>query len=269
MIQEFKNLFNCKKAFTLAETLVVIGIIGVVAALTLPNLNKSTGNQEKLTRIKKAYSSLVEAHRRLVVDYKIPSKWSNDCKEDMNYCWMQRIGNYLKISSKCDDRQGDDCSRLSSGDEWAYDGIIYQMPDGMTLASYGSMAMTGYPIPNCTQVDMISQYFDVTDLCIGILVDLDGPQKGKNKLDDDIFFFALSNKNGITAMKFGHSNQEATMGCANGSMLSDKVGMDPSAMVCAWWPLEIGNFDIFKTQNGYCLDNPSIMLDGVNHTTCH
>ena len=31
-------------AFTLAETLIVMGVIGVVAALTLPNLNSSTNN---------------------------------------------------------------------------------------------------------------------------------------------------------------------------------------------------------------------------------
>ena len=33
-------------AFTLAEVLIVIGIIGVVAALTLPNLNHATGDKD-------------------------------------------------------------------------------------------------------------------------------------------------------------------------------------------------------------------------------
>ena len=43
-------------AFTLAETLVVMGIIGVVAALTIPNLNQSTGDREKIAKVKKIYS---------------------------------------------------------------------------------------------------------------------------------------------------------------------------------------------------------------------
>ena len=42
-------------AFTLAEVLIVIGIIGVVAALTLPNLNHATGDKEKVTKVKKIY----------------------------------------------------------------------------------------------------------------------------------------------------------------------------------------------------------------------
>lgn len=40
-------------AFTLAETLIVMGIIGVIAALTIPNLNQSTGNREKIAKVKK------------------------------------------------------------------------------------------------------------------------------------------------------------------------------------------------------------------------
>ena len=45
-------------AFTLAETLIVMGIIGVVAALTLPNLNSSTGDKEKVVKVKKIYQNL-------------------------------------------------------------------------------------------------------------------------------------------------------------------------------------------------------------------
>ena len=40
-------------AFTLAETLIVMGIIGIVSALTLPNLNSSTGDKENVARVKK------------------------------------------------------------------------------------------------------------------------------------------------------------------------------------------------------------------------
>lgn len=40
-------------AFTLAETLIVMGIIGVVAALTIPNLNSSTLIKKKLLNCKK------------------------------------------------------------------------------------------------------------------------------------------------------------------------------------------------------------------------
>ncbi len=38
-------------AFTSDETLVVMGIIGVLAALTIPNLNQSTGDRENLMQL--------------------------------------------------------------------------------------------------------------------------------------------------------------------------------------------------------------------------
>ena len=48
-------------AFTLAETLIVMGIIGIVSALTLPNLNSSTGEKEKVAKVKKIYQNLSDA----------------------------------------------------------------------------------------------------------------------------------------------------------------------------------------------------------------
>ena len=47
-----------KKAFTLAEVLTVIGIIGVVATLTLPNLKDSSDEQVNVSKAKKVYSEL-------------------------------------------------------------------------------------------------------------------------------------------------------------------------------------------------------------------
>ena len=50
------NLFDTTEsfeAFTLAETLIVIGVIGIVSALTLPNLNSSTGDKEKVDKVQK------------------------------------------------------------------------------------------------------------------------------------------------------------------------------------------------------------------------
>ena len=58
-----------KFAFTLAETLVVMGIIGVVAPLTIPNLNQSTGDTEKVAKVKKVYANLTDAFGRATAVY--------------------------------------------------------------------------------------------------------------------------------------------------------------------------------------------------------
>ena len=55
-----KNSFN-NLAFTLAEILITIGIIGVVAALTIPNILTNYREKVVITRLKKVYSILNQA----------------------------------------------------------------------------------------------------------------------------------------------------------------------------------------------------------------
>ncbi len=44
-----------RNAFTLAEVLITLGIIGVVAALTLPAIVQKNYEKETVARVKKAY----------------------------------------------------------------------------------------------------------------------------------------------------------------------------------------------------------------------
>lgn len=50
-----------KKAFTLAEVLITLGIIGVVAAITIPTLIANTNNQKYRSQFKKTVSTLSQA----------------------------------------------------------------------------------------------------------------------------------------------------------------------------------------------------------------
>lgn len=50
-----------KRAFTLAEVLVTLMIIGVIAAITIPSLRKSAGDREIIAGTKKAYSTVSQA----------------------------------------------------------------------------------------------------------------------------------------------------------------------------------------------------------------
>ena len=61
-----------KAAFTLAEVLITLGIIGVVAALTLPNLIANYQHKVLAARAKKAYSSITQAIKMAEVEYGTP-----------------------------------------------------------------------------------------------------------------------------------------------------------------------------------------------------
>ncbi len=57
-----------KKGFTLSEVLITLVIIGVVAAITIPELMNDTGKAEYVTAYKKLYSELCNFHTRLKAD---------------------------------------------------------------------------------------------------------------------------------------------------------------------------------------------------------
>ena len=82
-------------AFTLAETLIVMGIIGIVSALTLPNLNSSTGEKEKVAKVKKIYQNLDDAFGRAQAVYGSISTWP------ANADYVGRVTEFMKVSKNC------------------------------------------------------------------------------------------------------------------------------------------------------------------------
>ena len=67
------NMFSLKKAaFTLAETLITLTIIGVIAALTIPNLISSYQKHTYVVGLKKAYSQLQNAVKMIPITQGCP-----------------------------------------------------------------------------------------------------------------------------------------------------------------------------------------------------
>ena len=64
-----------KTAFTLAEVLITLGIIGIVAALTLPTLIQNHANKVVETRLMKFYSAINQAITLAEVDYGDRTYW--------------------------------------------------------------------------------------------------------------------------------------------------------------------------------------------------
>lgn len=64
-----KNLIKHKIGFTLAEVLITLGIIGVVAALTIPTLMANHRKNVVETRLAKFYSTMNQAIHMAEADY--------------------------------------------------------------------------------------------------------------------------------------------------------------------------------------------------------
>ena len=98
-----------KKAFTLAEILITLGIIGIVAALTMPSLIQKYQDQVTVNKVKKMYSVLNNAYNL----YKIENshefiEWSPEGAEKAFNIFKP----YLKVAKDCGVENGEGCIHL-------------------------------------------------------------------------------------------------------------------------------------------------------------
>ncbi len=107
-----------RKAFTLAEVLITLGIIGVVAVLTVPNIVSNYQKKVYVAQLQKVYNQISNAVSLLMVDEEVDNlnETSLYCSEHTAYedC-IVHLGNffkkYFKISKDCgyDEEDWSDC----------------------------------------------------------------------------------------------------------------------------------------------------------------
>lgn len=157
------------KGFTLAEVLITLGIIGIVAAMTLPAL---VGNyQKKVTteRIKKAYSEMLnviklsEAFNGEIKDWDF--HLSTNLKENTRLFNEKYLLPYFKNLNYCDDGHSWKCGMPVSGDGLNY---IFNNGVGFSILVHPTNA----------------------NRKISALIDVNGPQK-PNVIGKDVFYYEL------------------------------------------------------------------------------
>ena len=107
-------------AFTLAEVLITLGIIGVVAALTIPALTANYQKMRTESYLKKFYANMNNALRMAAVEYGDPQNWIPERGEysyNQNLDFLQTyILPYIKYTKyfECND-QNRVCVALTDG----------------------------------------------------------------------------------------------------------------------------------------------------------
>lgn len=170
-------------AFTLAEVLITLGVIGIVAAITIPVLMKNTQDQELKTAWKKEFSVMSQAMTQMAQDNggNFAGVFTNSQKA------RNMFEKYLKFVKECD-------SGASFGNCWASSyktlnnltgtwgndaGLILNDGASVMFAAFG-----GGTWLNCT-----TNVGNGLLACGYVPLDVNGPNKGPNILGRDIFDF--------------------------------------------------------------------------------
>lgn len=94
--------YRVRKGFTLAEVLITLAIIGIVAALTIPNLIVKYQEKQTVTRFKWVYSTLANAFTMAVAENGSPENWKLGDIQDL----AEILSKYMRISEKCYNTKG-------------------------------------------------------------------------------------------------------------------------------------------------------------------
>jgi len=195
-----------KKGFTLAEVLITIGIIGVIAAMTIPTLINNTNKVEAVTALKKSYAILSQVHEMLAADNGsfADAVGSIASSEGFANIFAQK----MKVVKNCGPKtEASDCftnayKKIDNSSTINFSDLIgddfFQVPskefnplitaDGMAyafaLTKDSTCSFQVLPSPLLNQV------------CGLVGVDINGPNKNPNKIGRDLFVFWIT-RNGI------------------------------------------------------------------------
>jgi len=192
-----------KKAFTLAEVLITLGIIGVVAAMTIPNLMTAHKKHETAARLKKSISVINQAIRMSEQDNGEPEIWDKSLSDEdfIN----KYFAPYMKIMSLCNPITK--CGYKTS--QWLYmNGSCgsYCGPNYMGRTPFLTMDGIVY-----TYSKVLTNEVDNTKM---ILVDVNGWRK-PNQFGKDIFLlYRDEESNSITPYGTGKSRDELNRSCS-------------------------------------------------------
>ena len=184
--------YKHKRAFTMAEVLITIGIIGVVAAMTIPGLIADKRRTELYNQLQVAYSLISQALTRMSADIEYPVLPSN-------YQLRTFKKEYIKyFESPIDCEWGGvhatSNSQLCAGgsEVTGEDGIISQLSDSYSTYNKSSSSIDAKKIDDGQFALKNGMLIMIENLYkIYITVDVNGVGKSPNTWGHDLFTFQL------------------------------------------------------------------------------
>ncbi len=162
-----------KAAFTLAEVLITLGIIGVVAALTMPMLIGNYQKKAAVSALKKMYSTLMQASQMYQSQHDITIEQFDTSLAAKDFM-AEYINPYVKVVKECTSIKK--CYSNTSKQPLAIDRNTALSVEYLTVLADGSYLGISTSAPSGKVF-----YFDING------------SKGPNYSGRDIFYFYLVN----------------------------------------------------------------------------
>jgi len=195
-----------RRGFTLAEVLITLGIIGVVAAMTIPTLMANSQKQQYVVGLKKSFSLFNQALQQMSVENGSP----NDLKGTGIFgtgtttdTFGDELVKYFKVMKNCKSGTASADFYINGGCRPSHK-VNYDGTGGAgTWATYWFVTQDGTTIGvendanNCTTWNPSSTPA-MTNVCGSVIFDVNG-LKGPNALGRDFFRYMILNQSTLRA----------------------------------------------------------------------
>lgn len=237
-IVEKSDIIN--KAFTLAEVLIALLVIGVVAALTIPAIIQEFKVQSTVSSLNKAYSMLSEAYSKALSENGSPDTWGLvDMGDATGLANLNTImSKYFKITKNCgtssgcfpsiyDEPRGGQTRDINNST--GYTKVI--LANGILLAmrQFNGDCGSDYTTTNPSS--------SLNNVCGIFSIDING-FKDPNKYADDLFEFLFTQTEILPSGLPDQTSYSFTSYCAGSSNTSWANGGS-----CTAWVLYKQNMD--------------------------
>jgi len=162
--------YTFTKGFTLAEVLITLGIIGVVAAMTLPSLIGKTNKRETSARLKKFNSMMYQVVMLSEQENGPAETWSSETNDtDIEAYFAKYLAPYMKYTkTSLTPKDSENPSSRNMLDVYLNDGSWFRMSKGTCVDV--NFDTNGDSLPNRQGVDKFNFLLcgsNITEWCNG------------------------------------------------------------------------------------------------------
>lgn len=201
------------RAFTLAEVLITIGIIGVVATMTIPNLLTKMDRDKKIATVRKAQSILNQAIKLSTIDNEDYEAWDTSLPPreylDKYYTPYMKVIAYCDTYSKCNYKSAAPWSRYNGSNSYtgfnAYSRIPIFTLDGILY----SISQTGGSNDQDDNGIYDFNYIGSN----GVFIDVNGPNK-PNRFGNDVFMLVRNQDGSVMPLGYNLPDSKINQDCS-------------------------------------------------------
>lgn len=204
-----------KKGFTLAEVLITLGIIGVVAALVMPSLIANYKKKVVINQLKVNYAAIANGFKSIIADSEVDNLSDTEfytlatacgsnytCKKSAYEKYTQKYFNvvdtYYYVDQVADGVPTSNSGAIAGAacDKWTGTGVMMYYYLNDNTQCYG-VRQTSVKLANGTIMNWEFRENNSTyPYAVDVTLDLNG-KKGPNAWGRDVFVFIVDNKGNL------------------------------------------------------------------------